>query len=54
MNEKSQEAPLSLALPKGRLLDEIQERFAERGMAFSFENENLWPATKAERLRSFW
>jgi ATP phosphoribosyltransferase len=53
MNEKSQEAPLSLALPKGRLLDEIQQRFKERGMAFSFEKRKLVARDESGTLEIF-
>jgi len=53
MNEKSQEAPLSLALPKGRLLDEIQQRFTERGMAFSFEKRKLVARDESGTLEIF-
>ncbi len=33
--------PLTLALPKGRLFDEVRKRFAARGMGFSFDNRKL-------------
>jgi ATP phosphoribosyltransferase len=34
-------APISLAVPKGRLLDQVQEHFASRGIHFEFEKRKL-------------
>lgn len=33
--------PLTLALPKGRLFDNVQKHFASKGIEFSFENRKL-------------
>lgn len=33
--------PLTLALPKGRLFDNVQKRFKEKGINFSFEDRKL-------------
>ncbi len=33
--------PLTLALPKGRLFNEVQKRFSEKGMNFSFNDRKL-------------
>ncbi len=33
--------PLTLALPKGRLTDQVQELFQNKGLGFSFENRKL-------------
>ena len=37
----SSEEPLSLAVPKGRLLDQVQEHFARHGIHFAFEKRKL-------------
>jgi ATP phosphoribosyltransferase len=41
MTHKAENSPLTMALPKGRLLDEISERFSRRGIDFSFEKRKL-------------
>jgi ATP phosphoribosyltransferase len=33
--------PLSIALPKGRLFEQVQEHFSERGIKFNFEKRKL-------------
>lgn len=33
--------PITIALPKGRLLDQVQELFTERGFPFSFKDRKL-------------
>lgn len=38
---RSNDTALSLAVPKGRLLDQVQEHFAERGVHFEFEKRKL-------------
>ncbi len=41
MTHNAEDRPLTMALPKGRLLDEISERFSGRGIDFSFEKRKL-------------
>ncbi|MFO7850648.1 MAG: ATP phosphoribosyltransferase [Spirochaetia bacterium] len=41
MNDIYDKGPLTLALPKGRLFDRIQELFSEQGLSFTFEKRKL-------------
>ena len=41
MSDIYDKGPLTLALPKGRLFEQVQEHFAERGLSFSFEKRKL-------------
>ncbi|MFW6344343.1 MAG: ATP phosphoribosyltransferase [Sediminispirochaetaceae bacterium] len=41
MTDKFDNGPLTLALPKGRLFDQVQELFAQRGLSFTFEKRKL-------------
>ena len=43
--------PLSLALPKGRLMDEVNNFFEQKGLGFSFENRKLVSYDKSGRDR---
>lgn len=45
--------PLSLALPKGRLMDEVNNFFEQKGLGFSFENRKLVSYDKSGRLKIF-
>ena len=45
--------PLTLALPKGRLTDQVQELFEAKGMGFSFENRKLVAQDKEGLLKIF-
>lgn len=47
----SQAEPLTLALPKGRLFDQVQEHFASRGIPFSFGKRKLVAEDEKGRLR---
>lgn len=41
MTDTYDRGPLTLALPKGRLFEQIQEHFAEKGLRFNFEKRKL-------------
>lgn len=45
--------PLSLALPKGRLMDEVNNFFEQKGLGFSFENRKLVSYDKSGSLKIF-
>jgi ATP phosphoribosyltransferase len=45
--------PLTLALPKGRLFDQIQDFFATRGIVFSVEDRKLVVSDRDDILRIF-
>lgn len=51
--QKDSQRPLSLALPKGRLFDEIGKRFAERGIGFTFEKRKLVARDESGLLEIF-
>ncbi len=46
-------SPLTIALPKGRLLDNILERFQERGLQFRFKDRKLITESEDGSLRGF-
>lgn len=46
-------APLTIALPKGRLLDRFNEHLASRGISISFEDRKLIAEDSRHRLRGF-
>lgn len=52
MNSKNN-SPLTLALPKGRLTDQVQELFASLGLGFEFENRKLVAHDSEDRLKIF-
>jgi ATP phosphoribosyltransferase len=41
MTDSYDRGPLTLALPKGRLFEQIREDFAKRGLSFTFEKRKL-------------
>lgn len=41
MTDYYDQGPLTLALPKGRLFEQVQEHFAEKGLSFKFEKRKL-------------
>ncbi len=43
--------PLTLALPKGRLFDQVQEHFAARGLVFDFNDRKLTALDSTGRLK---
>ncbi len=43
--------PLTLALPKGRLFDQVQEHFASRGLVFDFNDRKLTALDTSGRLK---
>jgi len=43
--------PLTLALPKGRLFDQVQELFASKGMPFDVDGRKLTALDESGRLR---
>jgi ATP phosphoribosyltransferase len=43
--------PLTLALPKGRLFDQVQEHFATRGLLFDFNDRKLTTTDVSGRLK---
>ncbi len=45
--------PLTLALPKGRLMDEVNNFFEQKGLGFSFENRKLVSYDKSGSLKIF-
>jgi ATP phosphoribosyltransferase len=45
--------PLTLALPKGRLFDQIQDFFATKGIVFSVEDRKLVVSDRDDILRIF-
>ncbi len=47
----NQQEPLTLALPKGRLFDQVQEHFSQRGLDFSFEKRKLVAHDRDRRLK---
>lgn len=47
------EAPLTMALPKGRLFEQVQEYFAERGFHFKFEKRRLVAHDESGLLKIF-
>ncbi len=53
MNASSKVAPLTIALPKGRLLDRFNEHLASRGITISFEDRKLIVEDDAHQLRGF-
>lgn len=52
MIQKSSE-PLSLALPKGRLMEDVKKFFKEKGLDFSFDNRKLVSYDKSGNLKIF-
>ena len=53
MSTSSPEQPLTIALPKGRLLKRLLTHFDDRGLALSFEDRKLVAEDKERRLRGF-
>lgn len=47
----SQKEPLTLALPKGRLFDQVQEHFKAKGLDFSFGDRKLTALDSSGRLK---
>jgi ATP phosphoribosyltransferase len=47
------DTPLTLALPKGRLFDQVREYFAQRGMVFTFEKRKLIAHDESGLLKIF-
>lgn len=45
--------PLSLALPKGRLMEDVSTFFKQKGLEFSFDNRKLVSYDKSGRLKIF-
>ena len=45
--------PLSLALPKGRLMEDVSEFFKTKGLNFSFDNRKLVSYDESGRLKIF-
>ncbi len=41
MTDSYDRGPLTLALPKGRLFEQVREDFAQRGLSFTFEKRKL-------------
>lgn len=52
-NKNSTVTPLTFALPKGRLEEQVQEYFAKAGIAFGFEKRKLVARDKDEQLEFF-
>ncbi len=52
MIQKSSE-PLSLALPKGRLMEDVKNFFEQKGLDFSFDNRKLVSYDKSGNLKIF-
>jgi len=48
-----EKTPLTLALPKGRLTDQVQEMFEAMGLGFSFENRKLVAQDKEGLVKVF-
>ncbi len=48
---RSNDEPLTLALPKGRLFDQVQEHFSRRGLSFTFEKRKLVAHDRDNRLK---
>ncbi len=45
--------PLSLALPKGRLMENVSDFFEQKGLSFSFDNRKLVSHDESGRLKIF-
>ena len=45
--------PLTLALPKGRLTEQVQEIFQANGMGFSFKNRKLVAFDERQLLKIY-
>lgn len=52
-NSQSNASPLTIALPKGRLLDRLLNHFAARGVALSFEDRKLVAEDRTGLLKAF-
>jgi ATP phosphoribosyltransferase len=53
MMENSKEAPLTMALPKGRLFDQARDFFSAQGLEFTFEKRKLIAHEKSGLLKIF-
>jgi len=53
VNRAPKVAPLTIALPKGRLLDRFNEHLASRGITISFEDRKLIAEDDSHKLRGF-
>lgn len=45
--------PLSIALPKGRLFEQVQEHFSQKGIAFNFEKRKLIAEDESGQFRFY-
>lgn len=53
MNTSTAETPLTMALPKGRLFEQVQDFFAEKGFHFKFEKRKLVAHDESGLLKIF-
>lgn len=53
MSSPSTDQPLTIALPKGRLLDRLLDHFESRGLSISFEDRKLVSVDQKGELKAF-
>jgi len=46
--KQNNDEPLTLALPKGRLMEDVSNFFEQKGLDFSFDNRKLVSYDKSE------
>jgi len=53
MSQHNENSPLTLALPKGRLFDQVQDYFSQRDLVFKFEKRKLIANDETGLLKIF-